>query len=212
MEKIKIISIGKIKEEILEYLKEKLMEKFGMKVEIGEFLENPDYAYNPKRKQYSSEAILKNIISRKIADEVILGIVDVDLYTLGIVDVDLYTPGLKSTLIGGLKSIFGIAAPLAKVAIVSLTRLREEFYRLPKNKNLFKERVLKASIHELGHIFGLGHCLNPKCVMYFCNTLADIDQKNSSFCFNCQNFLSKNERRKNNRDSIGAMFRAIMAL
>jgi len=35
---------------------------------------------------------------------------------------------------------------------------------------LFDEQVL---IGELGHTFGLGHCENPRCVMFFSNSLMD---------------------------------------
>ena len=51
---------------------------------------------------------------------------------------------------------FGLARD--QKALIPLTRLRSEFYRLPEDADLFKRRVLKKTVHELGHGFGLDHC------------------------------------------------------
>ena len=90
-------------------------------------------------------------------------------------DVDLYVPGLNF--------VFGEADILKGIAIISLARLREEFYGLPSNEDLFKERALKEAVHELGHLYGLRHCTDPDCVMNFSNTLYDTDRKSCKFCF-----------------------------
>lgn len=44
---------------------------------------------------------------------------------------------------------------------------------------------MKEAVHELGHTFGLVHCIDPKCVMFFSNSLADTDNKNTKFCKKC---------------------------
>jgi len=132
----------------------------------------PDYAYNKKRNQYLSTAILKALMEQK----------EFTTYEkiLGIVDHDLYVPDLNF--------VFGEAS--RKVAVISLTRLRQEFYHLPEDRSLFHKRVLTEAVHELGHTYGLGHCGNPRCVMFFSNSLMDTDRKGSEFCLNCKNNLS----------------------
>jgi archaemetzincin len=50
---------------------------------------------------------------------------------------------------------------------------------------LFDARVLKEAVHEYGHTLGLGHCVDPGCVMHFSNTLADTDRKGDWFCPRC---------------------------
>ena len=171
MEKLNIIPIGKIDQKILDYLKIELRKKFGIEVEIAEPMEKPDYAYNPQRRQYHSTAILEKI--SKLTNGVILGVVDLDLY------------------VPDLNFVFGEAAPLMRMAIISLVRLRQEYYGLPKNESLFRERVIKEAVHELGHVFGLNHCRDPKCVMHFSNSLFDTDKKSSSFCSKCLKLLPK---------------------
>jgi len=171
MEKLNIIPIGKIDQRILDYLKVELRKKFGLEVGIVEPMEKPDYAYNPQRRQYHSTSILEKI--SKLTNGVILGVVDLDLY------------------VPDLNFVFGQAAPLMRMAIISLARLRQECYGLPKNESLFRERAIKEAVHELGHVFGLNHCRDPKCVMHFSNSLFDTDKKSSSFCSKCLKLLPK---------------------
>ncbi|HYA87192.1 MAG TPA: hypothetical protein VEI57_09035 [Nitrospirota bacterium] len=38
----------------------------------------------------------------------------------------------------------------------------------------------------MGHICGLGHCPDPKCIMFFSNNLKDTDRKETKFCSACR--------------------------
>jgi archaemetzincin len=102
---------------------------------------------------------------------------------LGLVDQDCYTPGLNF--------VFGQAMAGGRDAVVALPRLRQEFYGLPEDEVLFKERAIKEAVHELGHTYGLGHCPNSRCVMHFSNSLADTDIKGVSFCRTCRGELDE---------------------
>jgi archaemetzincin len=99
---------------------------------------------------------------------------------LGIVDYDLYVPELN----------FVLGEASQRTAVISLTRLRQEFYNLPQNRSLFQKRALIEAVHELGHTYGLGHCGNPLCVMFFSNSLIDTDRKGSEFCPKCGSKLN----------------------
>ncbi len=96
---------------------------------------------------------------------------------LGIFDIDAYTAGYDF--------VFGEAFYRGRVAVVYLSRLRQEFYGLKPNPSLFYERLIKETIHELGHVFGLRHCKNSRCVMHFSTSLLDIDTKRKNFCIDC---------------------------
>jgi len=124
-------------------------------------------AYNLKRKQYFSSKLLASLKNSERDERV-----------LGIADVDLYVPRLNF--------IFGEADVGSGTAIVSLYRLRQEYYGLAPDEALFLERATKEIVHELGHTFGLGHCPNNKCVMHFSNSLADTDLKEAHFCNKCR--------------------------
>jgi archaemetzincin len=55
--------------------------------------------------------------------------------------------------------------------------------------SLFFERVLKEAIHEFGVSRGLKSCPDPRCVMHFSNSLADIDKKRNTLCRECRDKL-----------------------
>ncbi len=124
-------------------------------------------AYNLKRKQYFSSKLLASLKKSERDERVV-----------GIADVDLYVPRLNF--------VFGEADIVSGTAIVSLYRLRQEYYGLAPDEALFLERATKEIVHELGHTFGLGHCPNNKCVMHFSNSLADTDLKEAHFCNKCR--------------------------
>lgn len=163
--KLYLIPVGEVEERILEILKSPLKEKFGFEVELEKSIPIPQNSYDPLRKQFNSVPILKKLeeIAPKDAFRV-----------LGILDVDLYTEGLNF--------IFGQANLSGRLALISIIRLRQEFYGLKPDAKIFRKRVLKEAVHELGHTLGLGHCQNSYCVMHFSNSLRDTDIKGEDFC------------------------------
>ena len=170
---ILLVAVGEIDRSVMDWLKNDLTKVFNKQVFIGKGMPEPDDAYHKKRNQYLSTAILNAIMEQK----------EYALYEkiLGMVDHDLFVPELNF--------VFGQAS--LKAAVISLTRLRQTFYHLPEDQNLFHQRVLTEAVHELGHTYGLGHCGNPRCVMFFSNSLEDTDRKGSEFCPSCKSKLSK---------------------
>ena len=100
-----------------------------------------------------------------------------DTKILVIFDADAYSYGLNF--------VFGEAIGNGAIAIIYLPRIKQEFYGLKPNEQLFYERLVKESVHELGHTIGLPHCHNTRCVMHFSNSLYDTDFKERSFCDRC---------------------------
>jgi archaemetzincin len=64
-------------------------------------------------------------------------------------------------------------------------RLHEEFYSERTDEVLLKERTLKEILHELGHNFGLKHCINWDCVMHSSTSIEEVDIKGKSYCSEC---------------------------
>jgi len=168
---IVLVAIGQVDKNVMDWLKNDLSQVFNKPVSVGKGMPEPDYAFDQKRKQYSSTAILNTIMKQReyAPYEKILGIVDHDLF------------------VPELNFVFGEAS--AKAAVISITRLRQTFYRLPEDQGLFHRRVLTEAVHELGHTDGLEHCQNPRCVMFFSNSLSDTDRKGPGFCTRCRKNL-----------------------
>jgi len=162
---IVLIPIGEVEEATLEALRQLLTEVFGQRTQIGNRLQLPRESWNQHRGQHLATMLLT--LLPRLNDRV-----------LGVVDVDICAPGLNF--------VFGEADITGKRALISLQRLRQEFYGLPRDKNLFRERALKEAVHELGHTYGLGHCPDSTCVMHFSNSLPDTDLKGWKFCPDCQ--------------------------
>jgi len=74
--------------------------------------------------------------------------------------------------------------------VVSLHRLRQEFYGLAPTKELLCQRLLKQSIHELGHSCELTHCDNYSCAMASSHAVEGIDLKEAALCPDCQSQAS----------------------
>jgi archaemetzincin len=162
--------LKEIDQEVLQELKGRLGETFGCPVKMESQIADLPRAYNSSREQYLSTTLLSTIGASQRGEK-----------ALGIVDVDLYVPGLNF--------VFGEADMGSGVAIISLFRLSPERYALPPNKELFLERAVKEAIHELGHTYGLGHCPDRRCIMYFSNSLTDTDKKQAAFCPKCGQIL-----------------------
>jgi archaemetzincin len=165
--KITLKPLGNVADGIMEELKDRVGGIFHCPVEIKAGFNDLAQSYNPERKQYLSTELLAFLKKSEGEERVV-----------GVADVDLYVPRLNF--------VFGEADVGSGTAIVSLYRLRQEYYGLAPDEALFLERATKEIVHELGHTFGLGHCPNNKCVMHFSNSLADTDLKEASFCNKCR--------------------------
>jgi len=170
---VDIIPIGRVENKILHKLSIPINRCFGYPCRINEEWEAPSYAYNPDRKQYNSTRILKELCGWIKNDSIrIIGVTNLDLY------IPIFT------------FVFGEAQLGNHCAIISLSRLRQEYYGLPPDNGLLLSRVEKEAIHELAHTFGLTHCHDVNCVMHASYTIGDTDVKSNQFCKLCNHKLT----------------------
>jgi archaemetzincin len=164
---ISLISIGEVDTEVLEELEETLSEIFEQKIIIAGRIELSKLSWYKERQQYLGDVLLDSLPNPDTND-IILGITDVDIFALG------------------LDYVFGEADIESRKAVISVTRLRQEYYGFSSVESIFRARILKEAVHEIGHTLGLKHCFNRHCVMHFSNSLMDTDVKDWRFCNNCE--------------------------
>jgi len=131
-------------------------------------LPTPVDAYDPKRRQYQSVELMRMLDQSRPSDASRI---------LGVTEVDLSIPMLSF--------LFGQAQLDGPVALISLCRLRQEFYGLPGEDKVLRERTVKEALHELGHTFGLVHCKEPECVMSLATHVEFVDTKQEQYCTRC---------------------------
>lgn len=158
--KIHLLPIGHIDENIIEFLMQRISSIWD--VELEPPMEVPIRTYNAARGQFDGSLMLQMLPDMSDA---VLGITAEDAY------------------VEGLNFIFGLAS--GNRALISLNRLRPGFYGLQKDEDQFLLRALKEAMHELGHVFGLGHCPDKRCVMHFSNSIRDTDYKDWRYCQLC---------------------------
>ena len=130
----------------------------------------PKQALDKNRMQYNSNVILGQIRNFAAMRKHFRSV-------LGVVDADIFIPELNF--------VFGEAECPGEASLISLWRLKPEFYGDASNPELLSERALKEAVHELGHTLGLKHCKRPFCVMHFSTSIIDTDRKQDYFCDGC---------------------------
>ncbi len=154
---------------LIERLAERLARTFGLEAQVRPPWFDPEIPFDPSRGQYNSTLFLGQLLR---------GLDPGVSKVLGITSVDLFVPVLTF--------VFGEAQLDGKAAVVSAHRLRNEAYGLPPDDAIFRERLDKEALHELGHTYGLVHCTTPTCVMRSSTYVEEIDLKSSDFCPACR--------------------------
>lgn len=171
-ENIILISFGFFERNILDKVCAVVEAQFQVPVKTREGHIDLSEYYDPARRQYDGNRLLK-MIEQKYAN-------DLDK-TLGLFNVDLFIPILTY--------IFGQAYLNGKAGLASIYRLNNERYGLKADETLTLDRFRKEIIHELGHTFGLIHCHDQSCVMRASTYVEDIDQKQVNLCEKCRETL-----------------------
>jgi archaemetzincin len=155
--------------EVLDALSASLARVFRMSCHVRTEVLDGAFAFSEQRNQFHSTAILQALD---------LAAKNGNIRILGITPCDLFVPVLTF--------VFGEAQLGGRSAVVSMHRLREEFYGLQPRSELLGQRLLKEAVHELGHTFGLRHCPDWRCAMASTHAVERIDLKEAAFCQECR--------------------------
>ena len=169
MNTVHLLPVGKVDTSLLKILSVDIPRILPLACDILPFTFDPTPSYHTERQQYHSSEILARMQALVRAR---------DWRFLAVADVDLYIPILKY--------VFGEAQMGGPCAVVSLHRLHQEFYGLERDDALLSQRLLKESIHELGHTLNLHHCQDYRCAMASSHAVEWIDLRESTLCESCR--------------------------
>ena len=164
-----LLPIGTLDGGLLTNLAPALSLTFGLPCEIISPALDPEFAFHGERQQYHSSEILAWM-------QAVVG--PQSWRIVGVTAVDLYIPILTF--------VFGEAQMGGPCAVVSAHRLRQEFYGLPADPELYRLRVIKEAVHEMGHTLSLTHCRDYSCAMAPSHAVEWIDLKEHNLCNDCR--------------------------
>jgi archaemetzincin len=171
--KIVVVPLGEVDFILVNRLAVELGPVFNRSVDIIKGMKLPQEALNMTRNQYYAQVVLSKLERAKAnSREKVIAVCEEDLYLPD----DNYVLGHTDILAGA--------------AVVSLYRIRQEFYGLPEDENKVYPRLFKETIHRIAHLFQLSECRNPKCVNYYSQVMLDIDSKSENFCDVCRRRLA----------------------
>lgn len=169
MKLLQLLPIGDIDGRLLRELAPILANLFHVPTEVLGVRLDPEFAYHGERQQFHSSEIL----------QAMQHYVEPDSWrVLGVTSVDLYIPILTF--------VFGEAQIGGPCGLVSIHRLRQEFYGLAPDLDLLCQRLAKEAVHEIGHTLDLTHCEDYRCAMAPSHAVEWIDLKESALCESCQ--------------------------
>lgn len=172
--RIGIVPVNAIDAALLMRLALCLEERFLFSCSVERTLRLPTTSLNSVRRQL----FLNTLITRAAAMDL-----PYEGFRLVVTDYDLYKISHQF--------VFGEGSEEHATAVVSLHRMRTEFYREEPDENMLFQRLLKESVHNLGHAMGLRHCQQARCAMVVSNSIFDTDNKHPHLCESCERRVRK---------------------
>ena len=176
---IGVVPFGEIPEIALRDLVTHIQSHFNLSAVVLPPIQYPSAAYDERRKQYNAAIIIRALESIPFPGfDKIIGVLNLDLF------VPIFTHVLGEAQEGG------------KYALASMFRLRRGRGGSPPLMEKIIRRLSKVALHEIGHLFDAGHCMDGKCLMHFSGSLQDLDSISLNFCAYCSEYLREAIRRQ----------------
>jgi len=165
---IRFVSVGSLARAESEHLAALVSRHLALPCHVDELGLEGALRLLPGREQADADYLLRRLEEHLVAKGTAV---------VGITEVDLGLPILTH--------VFGGARDGGHTAVVSLARLKQEFYGLPADEELTARRAVAEVLHEVGHLAGLAHCDRYDCVMHFSPDVEAIDLRGLAYCREC---------------------------
>lgn len=182
LQSIRIVSVGSLPRSEGEHLAALVSRHVALPCHFDETRLEGELRFLAGREQADADYLLRRLEEHLVANGTAV---------VGVTEVDLGLPILTH--------VFGGAREGGHTAVVSLARLKQEFYGLPANEELAARRAVAEVLHEVGHLAGIRHCVRYDCIMHFSPDVEAIDLRGLSYCAACAaelpaGFLSERPR------------------
>jgi archaemetzincin len=134
----------------------------------------------PPQRQYRTRWFLNELLPNSLPDDAVV--------LVGVTMSDIYPRD-------GWNFVFGEADLRRRVGVYSLVRYFPEFWgakATPEADRLALLRTLKVVVHEIGHTFGLEHCVEYACAMNGSMSMPETDGQPLHLCPTCLRKLAWN--------------------
>jgi len=168
---IGVVPIGEVDEMVPKVVAANITSHMGVDAMVIAPMKHPAYALDPRKLQYDAGLII----------EALGGCADAGYdKVVGVLSVDLFVPIFSY--------VYGEAQQGGRCAVVSTYRIGDNQRGRSGDSAVLLERTAKIAMHELGHLFDLTHCRNPRCLMHFSGDLMMLDEIQFSLCHYCRAF------------------------
>jgi archaemetzincin len=165
---LRIVPVGAVTPPVLERAAAVAREVLGFSPLAPSPALDPAPLLDATRRQYRADLLLAALRAAVRPPEKVLGLTALDL------------------CLPVLTYVFGFAELGGAAAVVSVHRLDPRFSGRADDPGLMLERLEKEVLHELGHLFGLTHCGDRRCVMASAHDVGEIDIEEPTFCRDCR--------------------------
>lgn len=187
---IAVVPVGKVDREELAAAIGRAAKVLRQPIELRGSLPVPRVSEDPVRGQHRAATLMKRLRTSvlQLGPGELIGASESDAKPplrpdayLFVTDVDLFTAKTDGVL-AALNSSEGLA-------VISLRRLREAFYRRKADPGKLRSRLTRELLRMSGRLQGLKECTDSTCSLASSRSVADVDSKAEQFCRSCSQWL-----------------------
>ena len=187
---VAVVPVGKVDATELEAALSRAAKVLRQPIELRDSLPVPTGAEDSERGQHRAAALMNSLRSGvpRLRVGKLVGADDPDAKPpprpdafIFVTDVDMFTAKTDG--------VFAALLSARQIAIVSVRRLRESFYRRKADHPKQRARLVREILRMAGRLQGIKECNDLTCVLSPSKVIPDLDSKSEAYCRSCSQAL-----------------------